>query len=144
MSHNRFFLIQAIYGIGLDPNNSEKVMEPLETPRNLLAIDLYANSSLIFYSNERTKTISQVSRVGTARKTVISSGLRRPKGLAVDWVAGNLFWADSGNNVIEVGLSLGLGLGFRVRGFTITCQKRFPALYLFMHIFGIIFKSNES
>lgn len=89
-------------------------MEPLETPRNLLAIDLYANSSLIFYSSERTKTINQVSRVGTARKTVITSGLRRPKGLAVDWVAGNLFWADSGNNVIEVGLHLGLGLGVRV------------------------------
>lgn len=119
-------------------------MEPLETSRNLLAIDLYANSSLIFYSNERTKTISQVSRVGTARKTVISSGLRRPKGLAVDWIAGNLFWADSGNNVIEVGLHLGLGLGFRFRGFTTTCQKRFPVLYLFIHIFGIIFNSNES
>lgn len=131
MSHNHFFLIEAIYGIALDPNNSEKVMEPLETPRNLLAIDLYANSSLIFYSNERTKTISQVSRVGTARKTVISSGLRRPKGLAVDWVAGNLFWADSGNNVIEVGLRL--GLGFRVsqqlvkRGFL-------PYIYLCIYL----------
>lgn len=104
-------------------------MEPLETPRNLLAIDLYVNSSLIFYSSERTKTISQVSRVGTARKAVITSGLRRPKGLAVDWVAGNLFWADRGNNVIEVGLRLGLVLGFRVRGFTETCRKRSPALY---------------
>lgn len=87
-------------------------MQPLQVAQNVLATDFHANSSLIFYSNDRTNTISQVSRVGTANKAVITSGLRRPKGLAVDWVAGNLFWTDSGNNAIEVGLGLGLGLGF--------------------------------
>lgn len=28
--------------------------------------------------------------------------LKRPRGIAVDWVAGNLYWTDSGRDVIEV------------------------------------------
>ena len=57
---------------------------------------------MIFYADDRTNTIGQVSRVGTFKKDIINSGLRRPQGLAVDWVAGNMFWTDSGNNVVEV------------------------------------------
>lgn len=29
-------------------------------------------------------------------------GLKTPRGIAVDWVAGNLYWTDSGRDVIEV------------------------------------------
>lgn len=29
-------------------------------------------------------------------------GLKMPRGIAVDWVAGNLYWTDSGRDVIEV------------------------------------------
>ena len=77
-------------------------MQPLGVMRNCFAVDFYFNSSLIFYADDRTNTISQVTRVGTNKKSIINSGLRRPQGLAVDWVAGNMFWTDSGNDVIEV------------------------------------------
>ena len=77
-------------------------MQPLGVVRNCFAVDFYFNSSLIFYADDRTNTISQVTRVGTNKKSIINSGLRRPQGLAVDWVAGNMFWTDSGNDVIEV------------------------------------------
>ena len=96
------FSFKEIRGIALDPRNKEEVMQPLGVARNCLSVDYYFNSSLIFYGDDRTNKISQVSRVGTARKDVITSGLRRPRGLAVDWVAGNLFWTDSLNDVIEV------------------------------------------
>lgn len=34
--------------------------------------------------------------------------LKMPRGIAVDWVAGNLYWTDSGRDVIEVAqLSVG-------------------------------------
>lgn len=77
-------------------------MQPLGLVRNCFAVDFYFNSSLLFYADDRTNTIGQASRVGTAKEKIIDSGLRRPQGLAVDWVAGNLFWTDSGNDVIEV------------------------------------------
>ena len=57
---------------------------------------------MIFYADDRTNTIGQISRVGTLKKDIINTGIRRPQGLAVDWVAGNMFWTDSGSNVIEV------------------------------------------
>ena len=77
-------------------------MQPLGVVRNCFAVDFYFNSSMIFYADDRTNTIGQISRVGTLKKDIINTGLRRPQGLAVDWVAGNIFWTDSGNNVIEV------------------------------------------
>lgn len=77
-------------------------MQTLGVPRNCFAVDFYFNSSLLFFADDRSNTISQVSRVGTDSKVIINSGLRRPRGLAVDWVAGNIFWTDAGNDVIEV------------------------------------------
>lgn len=77
-------------------------MQPLGVVRNCFAIDFHANSSMIFYADDRTNTIGQISRVGTLKKDIINTGIRRPQGLAVDWVAGNMFWTDSSSNVIEV------------------------------------------
>lgn len=91
-----------IRGISLDTNNTEELMQPLGVSSNFFGLDFYFNSSLLFYADDHTNTIGQVSRVGTDKKDVIATGLRRPQGLAVDWVAGNLFWTDAGNDVIEV------------------------------------------
>lgn len=35
-------------------------------------------------------------------ETVISQGLKTTDGLAVDWVARNMYWTDTGRNTIEV------------------------------------------
>lgn len=39
---------------------------------------------------------------GTGMETVISQGLKTTDGLAVDWVARNMYWTDTGRNTIEV------------------------------------------
>ena len=91
-----------IRGISLNPMNKEDVMQPLGAIRDCSSVDFHFNSSLLYFADDRTNTISQVSRVGTDKKNIIDSELRRPQGLAVDWVAGNVFWTDSGNDVIEV------------------------------------------
>ena len=90
-------------GISLNPKDKVDVIQPLPVARGCMAVDFHFNSSLFFYADDRKNLIGQVSRVGTAKKTIFDRGLRKPQGLAVDWVAGNLFWTDSGNNVIEVG-----------------------------------------
>lgn len=35
-------------------------------------------------------------------ETVVSQGLKTTDGLAVDWVARNMYWTDTGRNTIEV------------------------------------------
>ena len=85
-------------------------MQPLGVIRDCSSVDFHFNSSLLYYADDRTNAISQMSRVGTDKKNIIDSELRRPQGLAVDWVAGNVFWTDSGNDVIEVRVHLALFL----------------------------------
>lgn len=38
---------------------------------------------------------------GSNMETVIGHGLKTTDGLAVDWVARNLYWTDTGRNTIE-------------------------------------------
>lgn len=39
---------------------------------------------------------------GSAHEMVIRDGLEYPEGMAVDWVAHNLYWADTGTGRIEM------------------------------------------
>ena len=70
--------------------------------RKCFAIDFLHNASLIFFTDDQRKVIGVVSKDGSSRRNIITSGLRKPRGLAVDWVGGNLFWTDVGRSMIEV------------------------------------------
>lgn len=39
---------------------------------------------------------------GSSIETIIQFGITAPEGMAVDWVAHNIYWADSKTNRIEV------------------------------------------
>ena len=39
---------------------------------------------------------------GSAMETIVEFGVMYPEGMAVDWVAHNIYWADSGSDRIEV------------------------------------------
>uniref|UniRef100_A0A8C1T6V9 Low density lipoprotein receptor-related protein 1Ab n=1 Tax=Cyprinus carpio TaxID=7962 RepID=A0A8C1T6V9_CYPCA len=58
------------------------------------AMDLHVKTNRIFWTNWHTSGISF--------KRFSIPGLKMPRGIAVDWVAGNLYWTDSGRDVIEV------------------------------------------
>ncbi|GCC39706.1 hypothetical protein chiPu_0023710 [Chiloscyllium punctatum] len=47
-------------------------------------------------------TISRAKRDQTWRDDIITNGLGRVEGIAVDWIAGNIYWSDYGFNIIEV------------------------------------------
>jgi len=38
----------------------------------------------------------------TSTETIISANLTTPDGLAIDWIADNIYWTDAGRKVIEV------------------------------------------
>uniref|UniRef100_A0A3Q2NMI4 LDL receptor related protein 1 n=1 Tax=Fundulus heteroclitus TaxID=8078 RepID=A0A3Q2NMI4_FUNHE len=80
------------------------------------AMDLHVKSNRIFWTNWHTGRISsyelpEPSTVGKKKLEqfvkvfsahVQIKELKMPRGIAVDWVAGNLYWTDSGRDVIEV------------------------------------------
>ena len=39
---------------------------------------------------------------GSALEEMVKFGLEYPEGIAVDWVAHNIYWADSGTSMIEM------------------------------------------
>uniref|UniRef100_A0A8B9N7P4 Prolow-density lipoprotein receptor-related protein 1 n=1 Tax=Accipiter nisus TaxID=211598 RepID=A0A8B9N7P4_9AVES len=58
------------------------------------AMDIYVKGNKIYWTNWHTGRISY--------RELPISGLKMPRGIAIDWVAGNIYWTDSGRDVIEV------------------------------------------
>ncbi|KAG9328294.1 hypothetical protein JZ751_015364, partial [Albula glossodonta] len=81
------------------------------------AMDLHVKSNKMFWTNWHTGRISVYelpasspnsnrNRNRRQSETRVMDleipGLKMPRGIAVDWVAGNIYWTDSGRDVIEV------------------------------------------
>ena len=71
------------------------------------AVDFLFAEGIIFWADVNLKKIKRI-RVSTGEvEDVISVDLKKPEGLAVDWIAGKLYWTDCGDgkwetNIIEV------------------------------------------
>ncbi|XP_070295573.1 low-density lipoprotein receptor-related protein 1-like [Salvelinus sp. IW2-2015] len=93
------------------------------------AMDLHVKTNRIYWTNWHTGRISSYElpssssssssgpssnthrnrrqSEGSVTTLEIVGHLEMPRGIAVDWVAGNLYWTDSGRDVIEVALISG-------------------------------------
>ncbi|ETE71786.1 Low-density lipoprotein receptor-related protein 1, partial [Ophiophagus hannah] len=83
----------------------------------IAAMDVYVKGNKIYWTNWHTGRISCRDLPSSAGSSASNrnrrqidggvthlniSGLKMPRGIAVDWVAGNIYWTDSGRDVIEV------------------------------------------
>uniref|UniRef100_A0A8C3UK36 EGF-like domain-containing protein n=1 Tax=Catharus ustulatus TaxID=91951 RepID=A0A8C3UK36_CATUS len=82
------------------------------------AMDIYVKGNKIYWTNWHTGSISYRELPASSSASTASnrnrrqidggvthlniSGLKMPRGIAIDWVAGNIYWTDSGRDVIEV------------------------------------------
>ena len=72
-----------------------------------IGVDFLFAEGIIFWADVNLKKIKRI-RVSTGEvEDVISVDLKKPEGLAVDWIAGKLYWTDCGDgkwvtNRIEV------------------------------------------
>ncbi|XP_077129136.1 low-density lipoprotein receptor-related protein 1B isoform X2 [Ranitomeya variabilis] len=74
--------------------------------RNTIALDFHFNQSLLYWTDVVEDKIyrgrlSETSGV-SGIEVVIQHGLATPEGLAIDWIAGNMYWIDSNLDQIEV------------------------------------------
>ncbi|XP_048876028.1 low-density lipoprotein receptor-related protein 1B-like isoform X1 [Brienomyrus brachyistius] len=74
--------------------------------RNTIALDFHFNHGLLYWTDVVEDKIyrGKLSDSGgvTGIEVVVQHGLATPEGLAVDWIAGNLYWIDSNLDQIEV------------------------------------------
>ncbi|MEQ2218398.1 hypothetical protein XENOCAPTIV_002597, partial [Xenoophorus captivus] len=74
--------------------------------RNTIALDFHLNQSSLYWTDVVEDKIyrGKMSENGalTSFDVVIQYGLATPEGLAVDWIAGNIYWVESNLDQIEV------------------------------------------
>lgn len=82
--------------ISLDTHDMFDVVLPIEDVHGSVVLDFHYNQSKIIYADVHIDSIKVVDMNNMSNvKTIVSTGLHTPNGIAVDWLANNLFWSDS-------------------------------------------------
>ncbi|XP_037029978.1 low-density lipoprotein receptor-related protein 4 isoform X2 [Bradysia coprophila] len=101
-----YLLLALRSGIGqisLDTPDLFDVVLPIEDVHGAVVLDYHYNESKIFYADVHADAIKVVNMKNmSSSKTIISTGLSTPNGIAVDWLAQNLYWSDTEAKMIEV------------------------------------------
>lgn len=86
--------------ISLDTPDMFDVVLPINGVYGAVVLDYHYNQSKIFFADVNIDVIKSVDMTNTSKsRNIITSGLLTPNGLAVDWVANNLYWSDTGAKV---------------------------------------------
>ena len=62
------------------------------------SIDFDSIDNRLYWTDISVKSISRAFMNGSQLEPVIEFGLEFPEGMAVDWLARNIYWTDMGNN----------------------------------------------
>lgn len=73
---------------------------------NAVALDYHWENECIFWSDvtqlgSTIKSLCNYTKANVTPSVVHSATLQNPDGLAVDWIAGNLYWCDKGLDTLE-------------------------------------------
>lgn len=101
-----YLLIALRSGIGrisLDTPEMFDVVLPIESIYGAVVVDYHFDKNYLFYADVNADAIKRINMKNyNDVKTIVSTGLNTPNGIAVDWVADNLYWSDSALKIIEV------------------------------------------
>ncbi|BFZ06046.1 hypothetical protein BsWGS_09085 [Bradybaena similaris] len=79
----------------------------LEDRQGYMTLAFDARENMIYYFGNNTKTISRLPLELGGKSKVITGSTGVVKGMALDWMAGNLYWTDSTYGVIKVARKTG-------------------------------------
>ncbi|XP_038213650.1 low-density lipoprotein receptor-related protein 4 [Zerene cesonia] len=89
--------------ISLDTPELRDINIPVEHMESSIAIDFHWDKKLIFYTDVKLNQIRTLNMENmTENKMIVNTSLETPNGLAVDWIADNLYWTDNEYKVVEV------------------------------------------
>ncbi|WAR02016.1 LRP6-like protein [Mya arenaria] len=75
---------------------------PLKGIKKVLSIDFDIGDNRIYWTDGGSMSISRAFMNGSSMETIIDFDIAGPEGMAVDWLAHNIYWADSETNRIQV------------------------------------------
>ncbi|KAL1418892.1 hypothetical protein MTO96_025621 [Rhipicephalus appendiculatus] len=88
--------------ISLDTADNTDMHLPLNDVYNAVAVDFNYNEWKLYYTDVTLDVIRRVDLNGTNVEVIIDNDLEAADGLALDWIARNIYWADSRRKTIEV------------------------------------------
>lgn len=89
--------------ISLDTDDALDVVLPIDNVQAAIVLDFHYNNSKLYFADVNADIIIEVDLNNVkSSKNIISSGLKTTNGLAVDWVANNLYFSDTEMRAIEV------------------------------------------
>lgn len=79
------------------------VVLPIVDVYGAVVLDYHFNKSKLFFADVNIDVIKVVDMTNESNtKPIVDTGLITVNGIAVDWLANNIFWSDSGAKMIEV------------------------------------------
>ncbi|XP_046657715.1 low-density lipoprotein receptor-related protein 4-like isoform X4 [Daphnia pulicaria] len=104
-SPNSFLLYatrNTLSSISLDTADQWDVALNVPGVHNAIGVDFHWGRQRFYYTDVYLDVIRSVDARNVSNvETLVSSNLTTPDGLAVDWLADNLYWTDAGRNVLE-------------------------------------------
>ncbi|XP_049327868.1 low-density lipoprotein receptor-related protein 1 isoform X3 [Astyanax mexicanus] len=86
-----------IRGMDINPKVQDEYMIPIENLMNPRALDFHAQSNYIYFADSTSYLIGRQKIDGTERDIILKEGgIHTVEGIAVDWMANNLYWTDDG------------------------------------------------
>uniref|UniRef100_A0A672MIC9 LDL receptor related protein 1 n=1 Tax=Sinocyclocheilus grahami TaxID=75366 RepID=A0A672MIC9_SINGR len=85
-----------IRGMDINPKVQDEYMIPIENLMNPRALDFHAQSNFIYFADATSYLIGRQKIDGTERDIILKEGIHTVEGIAVDWMANNLYWTDDG------------------------------------------------
>jgi len=107
--------------------NRTEVLGPISRVQMATSIDFIAELDYIYWVDSDRGSIIRIHRDGTGRQ-VVAEGLDSVEGLAVDWIAGNMYWTNPKFDVIEVAKLNG---SFKVIIFIFSYNMNFNMIMIF-------------
>ncbi|XP_054930309.1 low-density lipoprotein receptor-related protein 4 isoform X3 [Dermacentor andersoni] len=88
--------------ISLDTADNTDMHLPLNDVYNAVAVDFNYDEWKLYYTDVTLDVIRRVDLNGSNVEVIIDRDLEAADGLALDWIAKNIYWADSRRKTIEV------------------------------------------
>ncbi|KAF7208497.1 transcript variant X2 [Nothobranchius furzeri] len=85
-----------IRGMDMNAKVPDEYMIPIENLMNPRALDFHSESEFIYFADATSHFIGRQKIDGTERDTILKEGIHTVEGIAVDWMANNLYWTDDG------------------------------------------------
>ena len=90
--------------ISLDLPDFTDIVLQVDDIRHAIAIDYDPVEGYVYWTDDEVRAIRRSHIDGSNAVMLVTTEINHPDGIAVDWVARNLYWTDTGTDRIEVRL----------------------------------------